>query len=122
MKRKDSKKYLKKLGLENASHTLIRLQTNKTVSFDSENELSCFASETVYTILNTFFANDDCRVTLYILRADGTAQFCFHDENGIHPTPKLPLYVVKEHANLFTRDNYYVLMVETKENCFSLVS
>lgn len=117
---KEAKKYIKKLGLEKSHNAIKRAVGNGEALFESEAELFMTAYRMVRGYVEKY--NKDYRVTLYILRYDGTAQFFFNDEDGINGTEKQPFEVVKEYANRFSAEEDYMLMVETKPNRYAFVS
>lgn len=115
-----AKKYIKKLGLEKSHNAIKRAVGNGEALFESEAELFMTAYRMVRGYVEKY--NKDYRVTLYILRYDGTAQFFYNDADGINGTEKQPFEVVKEYADNFSADEDYMLMVETRPNRYAFVS
>lgn len=117
---KEAKKYIEKLGLEKSHNAIKRAVGNGEALFETEAELFMTAYRMVRGYVEKY--NRDYRVTLYILRYDGTAQFFFNDADGINGTEKQPFEVVKEYADNFSADEDYMLMVETRPNRYAFVS
>ena len=117
---KEAKKYIKKLGLEKAHNAIQRIEDSKESVIETEELLYYTAFRLVKCCVGEH--NDTYRVTLYILRYDGTAQFFFNEECGINGSRKAPLQDVREYADKFSADEDYMLMVEIKPNRYVLVS
>ncbi len=118
MKQTDARKYIKKIGLEKSVNGIMRAPGE--AYFDNETDLIKFSIQTVSNYIKKF--GKDYRITMYILRMDETVQLCFNDEEGINMTQKESLAFAQEYAERFSQDEFYILLVETKENWFSLVS
>ena len=116
----EAKKYIKKLGLEKAHNAIKRAVGNGEALFESEAELFMTAYRMVRGYVEKY--NRDYRVTLYILRYDGTAQFFYNDADGINGTDKQPFEVVKGYADKFSANEDYMLMVEIKPNRYIFIS
>ena len=117
---KEAKKYIKKLGLEKAHNAIKRAVGNKEAIIESEAELFMTAYQMVRGYVEKY--NKDYRVTLYILRYDGNAQFFYNDADGINGTDKQPFEVVKGYADNFSANEDYMLIVEIKPNRYAFVS
>lgn len=120
MNNKIAKECIKKLGLEKAHNALKRAAGIDGMSFEDEVDVMKFSYQVVGDFVQKY--GRSYRVTMYVLRNDGTAQMFYNDWQGINGCIKQPLYKIKEYANAFSKDEDYVLMVETSNNQFSLVT
>jgi len=120
MKQADAKQYLEKLGLEKAHNGIKRAVGAETMTIESEEKLLMVAFE----LVNDFIKNygKDYRVTLYVLKKDGTTHLCYNDAQGINLAPNSSLEYAQGYAKKFSQTENYILVVETDENCFSLVT
>lgn len=122
MTQKEAKKYIKKIGLENAHNGLKRITTmSDTFSFSSDFQLLSYA----YSILKNFLSNYDStyRATVYIYRYDGTFNFLYNDSKGIVGTPeRVALDFIQEYAKEHSSTENYILLIETKPNTISIVT
>lgn len=120
MKQADAKKYIKKLGLEKAHNGIKQTNENEPMLFECEAKLMLFALQTVTKYAQRY--GNRFKVTMYILKKDGTAYLCYNDEIGINMTQNISLEYAQEHVKLCSPEEEYLLMVETDENLFSFVT
>lgn len=120
MKEMEAAKHIKKLGLEKAFNAVDRIFGDEECEMVTEGEIVATAYQIIMSYLQRY--NSDYRVTLYILRYDGTAQLFYNDAKSINGSAKMPLEEVKQYAKRFSAKEDYILMVETSPNQFSLVA
>lgn len=124
MKQADAKKYIKKLGLEKSHNGIKRADGAESLTYESEEKLLVAAVNMVNNFAQKYIKQygKDYRVTMYILKKDGTTHLCYNDAQGINLAPNASLEYAQGYAKKFSKMEDYILMVETEENCFSLVT
>ncbi len=120
MREREAMKYIKKMGLEKCHNAVKRAGENGEVFMKTEMEIFMTAQGLVKNCVAKY--GKGYRVSLYILREDGTAQLFFNDAKGINGSPKQPFEKVKGYADKFASEEDYILLVETKPNKFSIVT
>lgn len=120
MREREAMKYIRRMGLEKCHNAVKRAGENGEISMKTEMEIFLTAQGLVKNCVAKY--GKGYRVSLYILREDGTAQLFFNDAEGINGSPKQPFEKVKGYADKFASDEDYILMVETKPNRFSIVT
>lgn len=124
MKQADAKNYIEKLGLEKAHNGIKRAVGKEPITFESEEKLLMAAFGMVNNFSQKYIKKygEDYRVTMYILKKDGTTHLCYNDAQGINLAPNTTLEYAQGYAKKFSKMEDYILLVETEENCFSLVT
>lgn len=120
MKESKAARYIKSLGLEKSHNAIKRTTGANTFSMSSEVEIFTTAHGIVRGYVQKY--SKDYRVTLYILREDGTAQFFYNDYQGINGSTKQPFETVKGYADKFAAEEDYILIVETSPWRFEIVT
>lgn len=120
MREKEAMKYIRKMGLEKCHNAIKRAGENGEVYMKTEMEIFMTAQALVKNCVVKY--GKGYRVSLYILREDGTAQLFYNDAKGVNGSSKQPFEKVKDYADRFASNEDYILMIETKPNRFSIVT
>ena len=115
---KETKKYIKLLGLEKGNNVVQATRADTLVIEDDF--LFEYTALLIVKAVENEFPNKD-EAILYVVRYDGQIQVFFKYEDDIHGTEKLSLDVVRKYTAKCAEDSY-MLMVETKPHTFKMVS
>ena len=120
MVEKDAKVYIETLGLENSHNAIKRISNHDKMEIKNINDLMNTAADLIAGCMQKY--GSGYRATVYILRLDGTGQFVYNDSNGFNGTDKQPLEKIKGFAKEFSKDEDYILLVETEKDKYELVT